>query len=227
MSRTKIPWCHETLNPITGCTRVSEGCLHCYAHTWAKRFRGGYFGIQRHPERIKEFGAKRLAGKRVFVGSMTDLGHPNIPAEWLREVVHLMMVRSDVTWIVLTKRAKRFAAIWREYRLCHYPWIWPGCSAENQERFNERWPDILATRARTKIVSVEPMLGPVDVIPNGADDDPAWAICGPETGSGARPCDPAWIKALSDQCGRWEIPFFDKRTSFIRRELPTSGRGEA
>lgn len=161
MNRTKIPWADYSLNPITGCTRVSEGCENCYAHTWAHRFRDGQFQITFHPERLKKFQAKKLSGKRVFVGSMTDMFHEGVKCEWRDQVFEKMISRADVTWMLLTKRPKEMFCVARNWLLEKHPHIWLGVTAENQKRADERIPLLLRVPAAVRFVSIEPMLEPI------------------------------------------------------------------
>ena len=231
MNRTKIPWCDYTWNPIVGCSPVSEGCRHCYAAAMSRRFSlpwGTAHFIERlNPARLK------IAG---FVCSMADLYHETVDDVTRSAVFNVIGRCPQHTFIILTKRPHRFpkGAPWFEN-------IWLGVTVENQQEAEARIPALIATSAAIRFVSVEPMLGPVDLtrvkFPTGvienvldgkANLNPRyadeigplncvdWVIAGPETGPGARACDGAWIDALGEQ----SPCFFDKRKEWRRREFP-------
>jgi protein gp37 len=264
MSQTKIEWATKVWNPVTGCTKISPGCQNCYAERMAKRLAGrcGYpkenpFKVTIHPERLEE----PLAWKkpqRIFVCSMGDLFHDDVPDEFIGEVFNTMV---NAQWIlghrflVLTKRPERMKRVIEEFgdiiteqrkpkkmpdgttrhtMTFAFPLqnIWLGVTAENQEQADKRIPILLDTPAAVRFVSVEPMLGPVDLRVNGNDTlcrcsgcmDYAkensdrwqaqridWVICGGESGPGARPCHPDWIRGVRDQCQGAGVPFFFKQ----------------
>lgn len=233
---TKIEWCDETWNPITGCTPISEGCKNCYADRMAKRLAGRFGYPQDDPFQPNVFHPDKIdinmftPGKRIFAGSMCDLFHEkvNIRGNRILEVFRCMS-HHDNTFCLLTKRPERMKAC-IDY-LCesddfldHYQHLWLGVSAENQERADERIPILLNTPAAIRFVSVEPMLGPVNIYKYFECEscidplvcwcnDPRlkWVICGPETGTGKRPFNYDWARDLRDQCQAAEIPFFFKK----------------
>ena len=228
MATTKIEWANKVWNPVTGCTPISEGCQHCYAARMAKRLAGRYgypsgdgFAVTFHQARLNE-PLRWKKPRKVFVCSMGDLFHDDVPDDWIKQVFNSMV--TDVlqpclhTYMILTKRQNRMAEFFaKNARHGTKPWpnIWLGVTAENQARADERIPILLSIPAAKHFVSVEPMLEPVPLY--GLD----WVIAGPETGPGARECKPEWIQDLADQCSGANVPFFDKRKNFIRREWPT------
>ena len=240
MSKTKIDWCDYSWNPITGCTKCSPGCQNCYAAPMARRNAGrnGYpsgdgFAVTFHPKRLQEPMRWRKPAK-IFVCSMGDLFHPDVKDEWLDKIFAVMAMCPQHTFMVLTKRPERM----REYMAgncterwldeavdlvynCEYvdwktfplPNVWLGVTAENQEQTDKRIPVLLDTPAAKRFVSVEPMLGPVDVRRYLYDRSTVldWVICGGETGPKARPMHPDWVRSLRDQCQIAETPFFFKQ----------------
>ncbi len=276
---TKIEWVRnldgsmgETWNPTTGCSKVSAGCQNCYAERMAYRLRGrfGYpedepFRVTFHPERLEEPLHWRKP-RRVFVNSMGDLFHPDVPDEFIDRVFMAMRDQKHI-FLLLTKRPKRMHNYLTRFQLspkwdgyitrdgkpsnaCQprealfspdnwpLPNVWLGVTAENQQAADERIPLLLQTPAAVRFVSVEPMLGPVDLrrIPgfyfpgctthdalNGRlihhdDGDKAtpdekldWVIVGGETGPNARPCHPDWVRSLRDQAVVAGVPFFLKQ----------------
>ena len=215
MNKTKIPWCDWTWNPIVGCSPASEGCAHCYAAAISKPCHLPWGSAHFMPDRLDQPAKVRKPG-RVFVCSMADLGHETVKPGWREEIYDAMMRAPWHTYIVLTKRPGPWM------RTVYGP-VWIGITIENQARANERVPMLLRIPAAVRFVSVEPMLGPVDLASAAGVtywDDPVagihWVIAGPETGPKARPCQDAWINALAA-----ESPcFFDKRIGGLRREWP-------
>jgi len=216
--RSSIEWTDATWNPVTGCTKVSPGCAHCYAETFAERFRGvaGHpyeqgFDLKLWPERIEvPLGWKKP--RRIFVNSMSDLFHDEVPDAFIERVFDAMMRAKMHTFQVLTKRARRMAAFldrhssWRLAR--DHPHIWLGTSVENQDCF--RRAEVLAeVRAGLRFLSCEPLLGPLDL--TAVLDDIDWVIAGGESGPKARPMDPAWVRAIRDQCLATSTPFHFKQ----------------
>ncbi len=266
MNDTTIEWTDLSWNPATGCTPVSEGCANCYARRMAQRLRGrfGYptdepFRVTLHPERLEEPLSLRKP-RRIFVCSMGDLFHPDVPGDYLDEVFDVMERAPQHTFILLTKRPERMA-LWMQERyglgcerfhqdvpekadgfMCRTdPWgrpshVWVGVTCENQAAADERIPILLQTPAAVRWVSVEPMLGPVDfgrwlvckdcarwgVTAGGRPNNFGgyemncglpqlnWVVCGGETGPGARPMHPDWVRSLRDQCQAADVPFLLK-----------------
>lgn len=282
--RSTIEWTNATWNPIRGCSRVSQGCVNCYAEVMAARFNGpGQWGeglaeIVTRPDGSKDHRwtgtlvqapeATLLAPlrwrrpRRIFVNSTSDLFHEAVPDDWIDHTFAVMALAPQHTFQILTKRPERMRAYfasrtdgdpWAEAcdhiadlrQMAEHPAIleptdmplpnvWLGTSAEDQAAADARIPHLLATPAAVRFVSVEPMLGPVDLtlIPGrevapgithgmnaltGIDGDGAvgprldWVICGGESGPGARPMHPDWARALRDQCAGARVPFFFKQ----------------
>ena len=219
MNRTKIPWADYTWNPITGCSRSSPGCDHCYAAALSKRFGWPWGRAVLHPGRLGE-PAKVRKPSRVFVCSMADLWHSTVEMAWQEAVYEAMRAAPWHTYIMLTKRPQNMTDLPVPWPT---PW-WIGVTGENQEWMDLRWQRLTrsAPAADFRFVSVEPMIGPVSIYRCLVKPD--WVICGPETGPGARPCDPWWIADLAHECSVMGVPFFDKRdpsgSEFTRREFP-------
>lgn len=253
---SRIEWTDATWSPVTGCDPISEGCQNCYAKRMAKRLAGrcGYpaddpFRVTLHPERLNE-PLKWKTPRRVFVCSMSDLFHEDVPFEYIHVIWDIIKACPQHTFLILTKRPQRMAEVVnRIYSLERLGWskgfwdhIWLGVTAENQQRANERIPILLQIPAAVRFVSIEPMLGPVDLTRIGGDwygngrinalkglqnDDTYvheynlrwkakhcgeldWVICGGETGPGARPMHPDWVRNLRNQCQQAGVPFFFK-----------------
>lgn len=220
MGKSKIEWTEATWNPVTGCTEISPGCKNCYAKGMAKRLKAmgqhkyrNEFKVTTHPECLDE-PLKWKKPRRIFVCSMGDLLHEDVPDEFRNEMFDVIRLKADWhTYIILTKRPERALAFTE--RLGWKPWpnnIWLGVTAENQERFDERWRHLKNIPAAVKFVSYEPGLGslmlPADFLELGKR---AWVICGGESGSGARPLHPDWVRSLRDQCEKADVKFFFKQ----------------
>jgi protein gp37 len=246
MNKTSIPWCDYTWNPVTGCSKVSEGCRNCYAESIAKRFWGErkFTDVRMHPYRLAEPEKEKKPGK-VFVCSMSDLFHDDVPDQFICDVWDIMQNKAPWhTYIILTKRPKRMMDILQIWE-CEGTSgvaenIWLGTSVENQRAADERLPYLLRTPAAKHIVSVEPMLENVKLAQNwvgylpgwetdsymdkDGDQQPmqvqtdklAWVICGSESGSQRRPFDMDWARALRDQCQAASVPFFFKQAPVNR-----------
>ena len=176
MQRTKIDWCDYTWNVVTGCTKVSQGCAHCFAEGIAHRFWGErkFTDVQCHNDRLDQPLHVKKPG-RVFVNSMSDLFHPDVPDEFITEVFIRMYESKDLTFIILTKRPERMLS-WIRSDIADgtdpnnpldasqpLPNVWLGVSVEDQKTADERIPLLLQTPAAVRFVSVEPMLGAVDL----------------------------------------------------------------
>jgi protein gp37 len=272
--KTGISWTNSTWNPIVGCSIVSPACTNCYAMAQAGRIErmhpnSHYAGTTQSVRGHKAVWTgllKQAPGhillqplhwkkpRRIFVNSMSDLFHENVPDEWIDRIFAVMALAPRHTFQILTKRPARMRAycsgdrreeifyaavdLATAYEIS-FDWplrnVWLGVTAEDQTRADERIPDLLATPAAKRFVSVEPMLGPVDLtdIPWPADrprfpdtDDLSdsrsalhlidgarldWVIVGGESGPGARPMHPAWARSLRDQCKAAGVPYFFKQ----------------
>lgn len=227
MSESKIEWTDETWNPTRGCVKVSPGCANCYAERFAERFRGvkGHpyeqgFDIRLVPEKLAD-PLKLAPGTKVFVNSMSDIFFEEIPDRFIDSVFAAMADAPHVTFQVLTKRARRM----REYidstvdnwgrHGCYWdvplPNVWLGISAEDQQRLDERVPDLLATPAAVRWLSIEPLLGPITAIATAVVVSIDWVVVGGESGPRARPMHPDWARSIRDQCVEAHVPFFFKQ----------------
>jgi protein gp37 len=205
-----IEWTEATWNPVTGCTKVSPGCAHCYAETFAERFRGvpGHpyergFDLQLRPERLNQPLDWRKP-KLIFVNSMSDLFHEDVPDTYIRDVFSVMERADRHKFQVLTKRPERVAALAHEL-----PWpenVWMGVSVENQ-RWTSRIDQLRRVPAVVRFLSCEPLLGPLKL----DLQDIHWVIVGGESGPGARPMRADWARDIRDQCLRANVPFFFKQ----------------
>lgn len=223
---TKIEWCDETWNPITGCTPISEGCANCYARRMANRLRGrhGYPEDDPfrpgtvHDDKLDQPGKWRKA-RRVFVCSMGDLFHAQVSGKAINLVWSMVYNWNQHKFLFLTKRPdnlrrwtkrKSEGTFWPEDDI--WPdWTWLGVTAENQARAEERIPILLDTPAAVRFVSLEPLLGPVDLTP--WIDKLDWVIVGAETGPGARLMARDWARSIHNQCVAAGVPFFFKKDS--------------
>lgn len=234
--KTKIEWATHTWNPVTGCTPISEGCEHCYAARMAKRLAGRCGYPKDDPFRPGTFHADKLndplkikTPSMIFVCSMGDLFHESVDVDVIFKIFEVIDKASHHTYLLLTKRPetmRSFFEITGEWDQSLWPNLWLGVTAENQARADERIPILLSIPAAVRFVSVEPMLGPVDLNRAGAIwadmngsirpeyQQPCrtidWVICGGETGPGARPMHPDWARSLRDQCKSASVPFFFK-----------------
>lgn len=252
MADTAIEWATKVWNPTTGCDRVTPGCDHCYALTMAKRLKGmgstkyqtdgdprtsgPGFGLAIHEDTLGiPLGWRKP--QRIFVNSMSDLFHADVPDEFIARVWAVMASAPRHTFQVLTKRHGRMrsllsseefrlavqrriphagaspyvAAYWKTWPL---PNVWLGVSVEDQKRADLRVPALLDTPAAVRWLSCEPLLGPVDVI-NGLGDGWLtgidWIVAGGESGPGSRPMHPDWARSLRDQCQVAGVPFLFKQ----------------
>lgn len=219
-----IEWTGDTWNPVTGCDRVSEGCDHCYALTLAKRLKamgnpryqrdgdprrsGPGFGVTLHHDKLSEPLTKRRP-RPIFVNSMSDLFHDEVPEDYIALVFETMGTASQHVFQVLTKRPGRMASVVRRVQPDPLPNVWLGTSVENQRWADVRIPQLLKTPAAVRFLSAEPLLGPVDLAPYPGGID--WVIAGGESGVRFRAVDLDWVRRLRDQCVVGRIPFFFKQ----------------
>ena len=214
---SKIEWTDATFNPWVGCTKVSPACDHCYAESWAKRAGNPELW---HGERRRTAASnwrqpvkwnRQATGerKRVFCASLADVFDNEVPAEWRRDLFDLIGETPHLTWQLLTKRIgnveKMLPGDWGD----GWPNVWIGSTVVNQEEADRDAPKLLATPAAVRFVSAEPLLGPIDFtnINNLLD----WIIAGGESGPGARPMHPDWVRSIRDQCAAAGVPFFFKQ----------------
>jgi len=226
---SSIEWTDATWNPVRGCTKISSGCAHCYAETFAERFRGvpGHpyeqgFDLRLIPEKLKQPLLWRQP-KMIFVNSMSDLFHESVPDSYVAAAVRVMQLANWHTYQVLTKRSGRLQELLstKLRSAAREPHIWWGVSVENRNQGLPRVEHLRAAPVALRFLSVEPLLedlGRVDL------DGIGWVIVGGESGPGARPIEESWVLDLRDQCRRADVPFFFKqwggrRKSATGREL--------
>ena len=209
--RSGIEWTEATWNPVTGCTKISSGCKHCYAERMARRLRAmgqpNYargFRLTLQPQML-ELPLRWKKPQTIFVNSMSDLFHDDVQLEYIREVFDVMARAHWHRFQVLTKRARRLAEVAPE--LAWSANVWMGVSVES-ERYRHRIDRLRETDAGVKFLSLEPLLGPLPNLDLGGID---WVIVGGESGPGARPMAEAWVTNIRDQCRKEGVPFFFKQ----------------
>ena len=211
MGNSTIEWTEKTWNPTTGCTKLTHGCTHCYASLMARRlqamgkpaYKDG-FKLTLHPE-LLTLPDRWRKPSIVFVNSMSDVFHKDVPEAFIKEVFQVMERNPRHTFQVLTKRSERLALL--AHKL---PWpsnVWMGVSVE-MDRYYCRIRDLATVPARVRFLSCEPLLGPLANLPL---DGIHWVIAGGESGQGARPMDPDWVRNIRDQCVDRNTPFFFKQ----------------
>ena len=220
--KSKIEWTDATWNPVRGCTKVSPGCVHCYAETFAERFRGvpGHpfefgFDLRLVPEKLGD-PLRWRAPRMVFVNSMSDLFHDGVPDQYVTAVAKVMAAADWHTFQVLTKRAERLAGLLEGdlsfAAQCRN--IWWGVSVENRTHGLVRIEHLRRAPAAVRFLSIEPLLedlGRLDL--RGID----WVIVGGESGPGARPMSVDWVRGIRDQCRGAGVPFFFKQWGGVRK----------
>jgi len=222
---SKIEWTERTWNPVTGCTKISAGCKNCYAERMAKRLKGRYgypaddpFKVTLRHDRLNQPSTWRKPSK-IFVNSMSDLFHVDVPREFISDVYTQMIEADQHTYQVLTKRAAR------AYRFLNVVWgwrthpppkhIWHGITTENQATYDDRAHAFCAASSHIKFLSCEPLLGPIDLHQYlGAWD---WVIVGCESGPGRRPFELGWAQSIVAQCQEARVPVFVK-------QIPINGK---
>ena len=216
--RSDIEWTESTWNPVTGCSRVSPGCKYCYAERMARRLQG--MGLEKYATGFRlavheELLESPLAWKKprmIFVNSMSDLFHEDLPAEFIRRAFDSMQRAWWHTFQVLTKRSERLRELDDQI---HWPTnVWMGVSIENAD-YQHRLTDLRSTGATLKFLSLEPLLGPLhDLDLRGIQ----WVIVGGESGPRARPMAREWVVEIRDQCMAARVPFFFKQWGGRRRK---------
>lgn len=215
---SEIEWTEMTWNPVTGCTKVSQGCKHCYAERMAKRLRA--MGVERYrdgfrvtlQEDLIEEPLRWRRPRRVFVNSMSDLFHEEVPLEFIRRVFGVMEECPQHTFQILTKRAERLEELGPEL-----PWapnVWMGVSVEDEGALS-RVRHLARVPAHTRFLSCEPLLGP---LPSLDLREIQWVIVGGESGPGARPMRKEWVEEILEKCRRSEVPFFFKQWGGVRKK---------
>jgi protein gp37 len=223
MSATsEIEWTDATWNPVRGCTKVSPGCAHCYAEVFAERFRGvpGHpyeqgFDLRLVPEKLLA-PIRWQQSRMIFVNSMSDLFHEEVPDEYI-EAVAVVMVRANWhTYQVLTKRSGRLRELLRTKlkSAAKAPHIWWGVSVENRRVGVPRISELQQSGARIRFLSIEPLLEDLGLLDLAGIN---WVIVGGESGPGARPLKREWIVSIQRQCRREGVPFFFKQWGGVRK----------
>ena len=217
-TRSKIEWTDCTWNPVTGCSKISAGCQNCYAERMALRLRAmgspNYvdgFAVRCHPhmlERPLHWAKPRM----VFVNSMSDLFHPQVPTSFVKDVFAVMRGAHWHTFQVLTKRSGRLLDL--DATLSWTPNMWAGVTVET-DTYHERIDDLRKTDARVKFLSLEPLLGPFDHLDLMGVD---WVIVGGESGPRARPIRTDWVLNIRDQCRKAGVAFFFKQWGGVHKK---------
>lgn len=215
---SKIEWTESTWNPVTGCTKISSGCKNCYAERMAYRLRAmgqvrykDGFKVALHPDALDE-PYRWKKSRIVFVNSMSDLFHKDIPTAFIQRVFTAMNENPQHTFQILTKRSKRLYELssvlnWSDN-------IWMGVTVENNDTI-DRIDDLRLIPAGTRFLSMEPLLGPVpDLNLEGIN----WVIVGGESGPGARPVYIDWVREIRDRCIDWGVPFFFKQWGGVNKK---------
>ena len=217
-AKSSIEWTDSTWNPVTGCTKISPGCANCYAERMAKRLHAmgqpnyaNGFKVTTHPHMLEK-PLEWQQGQVVFVNSMSDLFHRDVPDAFIRDVFRVMAQADWHLFQVLTKRSGRLASL-----AGSLPWadhIWAGVSVEN-EGYLSRIDHLREMPAAVRFVSFEPLIGPIeDLDIEGID----WVIVGGESGPGARPMEQDWVVEIRDQCVAADVPFFFKQWGGVNKK---------
>ncbi len=218
MAASKIEWTEATWNPVTGCSKISEGCVNCYAERLAKRLKAmgqknyaNGFNVTLHPHALTT-PLKWKKSRLVFVNSMSDLFHHEVPLEFIQQIFHIMNQASWHRFQVLTKRAERLAELapflkWSEN-------IWMGVTVE-KDTYLDRLKYLKEVPATIKFLSLEPLLGPITNIDL---TDIHWVIVGGESGPNARPMEKKWVIDIQKQCVESNVPFFFKQWGGVNKK---------
>lgn len=216
-TKSNIEWTEATWNPVTGCNKISDGCKHCYAATMAKRLHAmgnvryeNGFDVTLHSDLIT-LPLKWKKPRRIFVNSMSDMFHKDIPEPFIKDVFDTMVQANWHTFQILTKRSDRLLELSQ-----HLPWpdnVWQGVSVEN-EKVTYRIDHLRQVPAKVRFLSIEPLLGP---LPNLNLDGIHWVIVGGESGPKARPMDEKWVIDIRDQCLEQNVAFFFKQWGGVQK----------
>jgi protein gp37 len=218
MATSTIEWTEFSWNPVTGCTKISPGCEHCYAERMTRRLKAmgqpnyqNGFEVTTHDHALR-IPLRTKRPKTIFVNSMSDLFHKKVSAEFIQQVFSIMNQADWHIFQVLTKRSERLLDL--NERL---PWednIWMGVSVENQD-YRFRIDHLRQTDANKKFLSIEPLIGPIlDLNLDGID----WVIVGGESGPGSRPMKATWVTDIRDQCIAANVPFFFKQWGGVNKK---------
>ncbi len=216
-TNSHIEWTDATWNPVTGCTKISQGCKHCYAERLSHRlqlmgqanYRNG-FELTLQPQML-DLPLRWKTPKRIFVNSMSDLFHKDVPTDYIKRVFDAMKRAHWHQYQVLTKRSERVLELSNELEWS--PQIWMGVSIEN-DKYKHRIDDLRQTSAHVKFLSLEPLLGSLGKLNLRGID---WAIVGGESGPGARPLNAEWVTEIRDQCVGSGVAFFFKQWGGVQK----------
>lgn len=206
MGKTSIEWTDKSWNPTTGCNKVSPGCKFCYAEAITERFKDAFpngFNFTMHSDRLEQ-PLKWRKPSRVFVNSMSDLFHEQMPLDFLKSIFDVMARADKHVFQILTKRHKRVLELSSELE-----WpdnVWVGVSVENQD-YVHRLEYLKKVPAKVRFLSCEPLLGPLDLPLDGIH----WVITGGESGPSPRPIDADWVRSIRQQCRESDVAFFHKQ----------------
>jgi protein gp37 len=221
---TTIEWTDATWNPVRGCSKVSPGCKHCYAERFAERFRGvaGHpfeqgFDIRMVPEKLAD-PLRWKTPKKIFVNSMSDLFHESVPDSFILQIAEVMREADWHIFQILTKRQERMSRLLSGplSAFAAQPHIWWGVSVEDRKHGLPRLDALKNTAIAVRFLSIEPLLediGKIDL--HGI----SWVIVGGESGPGARPMKPEWVRSIRSQCSRDKVPFFFKQWGGARKSV--------
>lgn len=218
-ANSHIEWTETTWNPVTGCTKISQGCKHCYAERMAirlkamgqERYRNG-FAVTLHDDLV-DLPLRWNQPRLIFVNSMSDLFHLDVPLAFIQRVFATMGRCPQHTFQILTKRSERVREV--SSQLSWPPNVWMGVSVENEAVVN-RVEDLRQVPAAVRFLSVEPLIGPLDRLPL---EGIHWVIVGGESGPGARPMKVEWVESIYEQCRRADVSFFFKQWGGTRKDL--------
>lgn len=217
-TNSPIEWTDATWNPVTGCDKISPGCTHCYAERMANRLRAARnpsyqngFELTLQPRMLTRPLEWRKP-KNIFVNSMSDLFHEDVPRDYIQRVFDVMNRANWHQYQILTKRAERVRELSPDLEWARH--IWMGVSVENED-YLDRIDHLRKTAAHVKFLSLEPLLGPLAKMDLQGID---WAIVGGESGPGARPVDPAWVTDIRDQCVKAGVAFFFKQWGGVHKK---------
>lgn len=221
--QSKIEWTDATWNPVRGCRKISPGCTHCYAETFAERFRGvpGHpyeqgFDVRLIPEKLTE-PLRWRSSRMIFVNSMSDLFQQEVPDAFIGDVAAVMEAASWHTFQVLTKRSSRMQDLLAgPLRVtAEQSHIWWGVSVENRKHGLPRIDDLRAAPACVRFLSIEPLLEDLGTVDFSGI---SWVIVGGESGPGARPIRSEWVTSIRDQCRAANVPFFFKQWGGVQKK---------
>jgi protein gp37 len=219
---SKIEWTDATWNPVRGCTKISPGCKHCYAETFAERFRGvkGHpfefgFDLRLVPEKLGD-PIRWSTPRKIFVNSMSDLFHPDVSDDYIENVCRVMLAANWHTYQVLTKRAERMSQLLQTKlrKAAEASHIWWGVSVENKAHGLPRIDQLREAKPSVAFLSIEPLLEDLGTFKLRGMH---WVIVGGESGPGARPIEATWVRSIRAQCRAQKVPFFFKQWGGVRK----------